>query len=113
MASRVPRLIVSIAFIAAAASGCSTTAPSRFYTLDAMAVSDGAAPIADAIMVGPVSVPASVDRAEFVVQVAPNRVDVDEFNRWAAPLNDSDRASRRRRPGEAARHAQRGRGAAG
>ncbi len=24
-----------------------------------------------------------------MVQVAPNRVDVDEFNRWAAPLNDS------------------------
>ena len=89
MSSRVPCLIVSIAFIAAAASGCGTTAPSRFYTLDAMAVSDGAAPIPDAIMVGPVSVPASVDRAEFVVQVAPNRVDVDEFNRWAAPLNEA------------------------
>ena len=54
-----------------------------------MAVSDGAAPIADTIMVGPVSVPASVDRRQFVVQVAPNRVDVDEFNRWAAPLNDA------------------------
>ena len=40
------------------------------------------------IMVGPVSVPAAVDRPEFVVQAAPNRVDVDEFNRWAAPLND-------------------------
>ena len=40
-------------------------------------------------MVGPVSVPASVDQPEFVVQVAPNRVDVDEFNRWDAPLNDS------------------------
>ena len=40
-------------------------------------------------MVGPVSVPASVDQPQFVVQVAPNRVDVDEFNRWAAPLNDS------------------------
>jgi len=40
-------------------------------------------------MVGPVSVPASVDRPEFVVQVAPNRVEVDEFNRWATPLNDS------------------------
>ena len=24
-----------------------------------------------------------------MVQVAPNRVEVDEFNRWAAPLNDS------------------------
>ena len=40
-------------------------------------------------MVGPVSIPASVDQPQFVVQVAPNRVDVDEFNRWAAPLNDS------------------------
>jgi uncharacterized lipoprotein YmbA len=40
-------------------------------------------------MVGPVSVPAAVDRPEFVVQAAPNRVDVDEFNRWDAPLNDS------------------------
>jgi hypothetical protein len=29
-----------------------------------------------------------VDQPEFVVQVAPNRVDVDEFNRWDAPLND-------------------------
>jgi uncharacterized lipoprotein YmbA len=24
-----------------------------------------------------------------VVQTAPNRVDVDEFNRWTAPLNDA------------------------
>ena len=34
------------------------------------------------------SIPASVDRPEFVVQVAPNRVELDEFNRWAAPLDD-------------------------
>jgi uncharacterized lipoprotein YmbA len=40
-------------------------------------------------MVGPVSVPGSVDRPEFVVQVAPNRVEVDEFNRWAAPLGEA------------------------
>jgi uncharacterized lipoprotein YmbA len=40
-------------------------------------------------MVGPVTVPAAVDQPEFVVQVAPNRVEVDEFNRWVAPLNDS------------------------
>ena len=36
-----------------------------------------------------VSIPASVDQPQFVVQVAANRVEVDEFNRWAAPLNDS------------------------
>jgi uncharacterized lipoprotein YmbA len=40
-------------------------------------------------MVGPVSVPASVDQPEFVIQVASNRVELDEFNRWAAPLTDS------------------------
>jgi uncharacterized protein len=89
MARRIAHLMVPIALLAAAASGCGTTAPSRFYTLDVTAVSDGTAPVGDAIMVGPVSVPASVDRPEFVLQAAPNRVDVDEFNRWAAPLNDA------------------------
>jgi uncharacterized lipoprotein YmbA len=88
MARRVAHLAISIAFVTAAASGCSTS-PSRFYTLDATAASDGATPVGDAIMVGPVSVPASVDRPQFVVQVAPNRVDVNEFNRWASPLNDA------------------------
>ncbi len=89
MARRIAHLIVPIALVAAAASGCGTTAPSRFYTLDATAVSDGAAPASYPIMVGPVSVPAAVDRPQFVVQAAPNRGEVDEFNRWAAPLNDA------------------------
>lgn len=89
MARRIAYLMVPIALVAAAASGCGTTAPSRFYTLDVTAVSDGAAPVSYPIMVGPVSVPAAVDRPQFVVQAAPNRVDVDEFNRWAAPLNDA------------------------
>jgi hypothetical protein len=88
MARRTAHLMVSIALVTAA-SGCGTTAPSRFYTLDPTALSDGAAPVNYPIMVGPVSVPAAVDRPEFVVQAAPNRVDVDEFNRWAAPLNDA------------------------
>src|SRR5262249_27228266 len=41
------------------------------------------------VSVGPITVPASVDRPQFVVQVAPNRVAFDEFNRWAAPLDES------------------------
>lgn len=89
MARRIAHLMVSLALVTAAASGCGTTAPSRFYTLDVTAASDGAAPAHYGIMVGPVSVPAAVDRPQFVVQTAPNRVDVDEFNRWAAPLNDA------------------------
>jgi uncharacterized protein len=87
MVVRIARLI-SIAIVAAAACGCSTT-PARFYTLDSTATPDGAPAAHTAIMVGPVSVPASVDQPEFVVQVASNRVELDEFNRWAAPLSDS------------------------
>jgi uncharacterized protein len=86
---RIAQLTILAAFLAAAASGCGTTKPSRFYTLDATAAPAGAASGADAVMVGPVSVPAAVDRPQFVVQVAPNRVDVDEFNRWASPLGDA------------------------
>jgi uncharacterized lipoprotein YmbA len=89
MALRIAHLMVPLGLLAAAASGCGTTAPSRFYTIDPTALSDGAAPVNYPILVGPVSVPAAVDRPEFVVQTAPNRVDVDEFNRWAAPLNDA------------------------
>ncbi len=71
---------------AVAACGMSPTA--RFYTLDAVAVPDGAPAASYSIAVGPVTVPAAVDRAQLVVQTAPNRVDFDEFNRWAAPLDD-------------------------
>jgi uncharacterized lipoprotein YmbA len=63
-------------------------APTRFYTLSSTATSDGAPAVGYAVIVGPVSVPASVDRPEFVVEVAPNRVELDEFNRWASPLGD-------------------------
>jgi len=79
---------ISIALVAIVAAGCSTT-PSRFYALDSTAVADGTPAAHAAIMVGPVTVPAAVDRPEFVVQVAPNRDEVDEFNRWVAPLNDA------------------------
>ena len=83
---RIARLI-SIAIVVAAACGCSTT-PARFYTLDSTAT-DGAPAAHTSVAVGPVSVPASVNQQQFVVQVASNRVELDEFNRWAAPLNDS------------------------
>jgi len=89
IARRIAHLMIPIALMAAAASSCGTTAPSRFYTLGATAASDGTAPVNYPIMVGPVSVPGAVDRPQFVLQAAPNRVDVDEFNRWAAPLNDA------------------------
>jgi uncharacterized protein len=87
MVCRILRL-VSITIVAVAACACSTT-PARFYTLDSTATSDGSRPVHIAVMIGPVTVPAADDQPEFVVQVASNRVELDEFNRWAAPLSDS------------------------
>lgn len=78
--------LVAIAIVAMFVDGCAS-APSKFYTLNSTAKVDGA-PISNfAVAVGPVSIPAEVDRPQFTVQVAPNRVAIDEFNRWAEPLN--------------------------
>ncbi len=87
MAGRIARLIL-IASFTAQAVGCAST-PARFYSLNSTATATGTPAERATVMVGPVSIPASVDQPEFVVQVAPNRVDVDEFNRWDAPLNDA------------------------
>lgn len=74
--------------VAVAAAGCSS-APSHFYTLNSAATADGAPAATYAVEVGPVSVPASVDRPEIAVQTTATRIQYNEFNRWAAPLNDS------------------------
>ena len=80
--------LMAIAFVAVFAAGCAS-APSRFYTLNSTATADGTPAANYAVVVGPVSIPALVDRPQFTVQVAPNRVQIDEFNRWAEPLNDN------------------------
>ncbi len=86
---RIAPRVVALVLLLGLACGCGTSAPARFYTLAPAAGHAGGAPLADAtVMVGPVAVPAAVDRPEFVVQSAPNQVEVEEFSRWAAPLGD-------------------------
>ena len=65
--------------------GCGTTPNPRFYALSSVA--PAAAPPADlSVAVGPVMIPADVDRPQIVNTVGPNRVRLEEFDRWAAPL---------------------------
>ncbi len=80
---------VSVAALALALAACGTSAQPKFYSLSAASSSDGAPPANVAVLVGPISIPASVDRPQFVVQNGPNSVDVEDFNRWSSPLNDS------------------------
>ncbi len=82
-------LLTTFGLVTLLAASCSTTAPARFYTLDSTAPAGVALPAPSSVMIGSVAIPASVDQPQFVVQVAANRVEIDEFNLWAAPLNDS------------------------
>jgi uncharacterized lipoprotein YmbA len=66
--------MVCVATIALA-TGCATQPPFRFYTL--------------VVALGPISVPAVVDRPEIVVSTGTNEVRLDDFNRWASPLPDN------------------------
>jgi uncharacterized protein len=73
--------------LAALAAGCASS-PARFYTLSATAT-PSAASSKLSVAVGPVSVPAAVDRPQIVVSTSANQVTFDDFNRWAAPLQDN------------------------
>jgi uncharacterized lipoprotein YmbA len=89
MTTRRSARLVLIAVVSITAAACGASAPSRFYTLDSTATPEGAPSAAYSVSVGPVSIPAAVDRPQFVVQDGPNRVSVEEFNRWVAPLENS------------------------
>ncbi len=85
---RFPVWIVAATAALFIAAGCASSPPSRFYTLN------GAAPSSRAqsnlsVTVGPVAIPAVVDRPQIVVTISDNEVWLDEFNRWAAPLSDA------------------------
>jgi uncharacterized lipoprotein YmbA len=76
--------------------GCASTPQARYYTLGAMAPASTGSSSAPAstgysrlsVSVGPLSVPAAVDRPQIVVSLSENQVSFDESNRWAAPLQD-------------------------
>jgi uncharacterized protein len=79
--------IVAGYILVALAAGCGSSPPSRFYTLNAANAPVGTASNLS-VVVGPISVPAVVDRPQIVVSVGPNQVRLDEFNRWASPLQN-------------------------
>jgi uncharacterized lipoprotein YmbA len=77
--------LIVLVGMAALAAGCSTP-DSRFYTLraDTAQAGDGTSPIT--IVVGPITLPESVDRPQLVTSSGENRVEIQEFHRWAQPL---------------------------
>jgi uncharacterized lipoprotein YmbA len=66
-------------------AGCVSSPESRFFTLNAT-MNHAVESSSLSVVVGPVSVPAAVDRPQIVVTTGPNQVRMDDYNRWASPL---------------------------
>jgi uncharacterized protein len=84
--SKAWRIALAACVTWAALSGCSSP-PARFYALSATGAQTQA-PLDVSVAVGPVTIPAAVDGPRMVLSVGPNELRPDEYNRWAAPLQD-------------------------
>jgi len=75
-------------------SGCAKTPPTRFYVLPALtgaetaALSSGVKPDLT-IGVGPVTLPPYLDRPQIVTRASWAKLELGEFDQWAAPLQDT------------------------
>jgi uncharacterized protein len=75
--------------LAAFLAGCANSPP-RFYTLSPSPAANRNAPSSTlAIVVGPVSIPATVDMPQIVVTKSQNQLSPDQFNLWASPLRSN------------------------
>ena len=87
-------IVTLISFLAGLAwlAGCTGKSPkSDFYVLAATPASGPTAALSQAfaIAVGPVTIPAELDRKQIVTREAGNRLRVAELSRWAGPLQDN------------------------
>jgi hypothetical protein len=81
-----------VLFTAVLLAGCgSSPPPVEFYTLNSISGMTQQANSADAdqnisIGIGPVEIPEILDRPQIVTRTGPNKLELDEFHRWAGPL---------------------------
>lgn len=72
------------------AAGCGSSPPVDYYTLEPIFDSQPRDPGEAKILgIGPLQIPGYIDRPQLVTQVGGNKVKVDEFNRWAEPLDQA------------------------
>jgi uncharacterized lipoprotein YmbA len=74
-------------------TGCAGNERPRFYALDYLARAPSGPPGAGtaglSVGIGPVYLPAYLDRQEIVTRVSRYKLDIAEDDKWVAPLNDS------------------------
>ena len=75
-------------------AGCASSAPTRFYVLSPLASSKAESQALKdegciAIGIGPVELPAYLDRPQIVTRLSENELNLAEFDKWAEPLKDN------------------------
>lgn len=85
-----PRVAILLSLTLAAAAGCGSSPKRNFYTLQAPPGTSARSQVSQvgqpAIVVGPVTVPDTVDRAQIVLRTGDNRLEISDLHRWAEPL---------------------------
>jgi uncharacterized lipoprotein YmbA len=73
--------------------GCASTPPTRFFVLSSISGSEKIGSRMGercfAIGIGPVKLPEYLNQPEIVTRITQNEVTVDEFAKWAEPLEDN------------------------
>ena len=98
------RRLLSTLALASLLAACGTTPPILNYTLGPLTAGPANTPPAHtgaSLVVGPVGVPAAIDRLHIVRLLDGSRADVSDSHRWAAPLKTE---IARRVAGELARY---------
>ena len=86
---RIAILPTLLAGVAATSVGCLSPRadPSAFYVLTPMEALSNAQSESAAVGVGPVTIPAYLNRSQMVTRVGPNQLDISEYDRWAESLD--------------------------
>lgn len=85
----IQKTFLILCVLAALLAGCSSAPATRFYMLNPSAEPAAGPSAGYSLSVGPVLIPAAVDRPQIVLQTGPNQVFIAEFDRWAAPLREA------------------------
>jgi hypothetical protein len=91
----VKKLTLMITFITFLLAGCGSSSQRvEFYTLNPLTGMQAEAntPATDqelSIGIGPVEIPEILDRPQIVTRSGPNKLNIDEFHRWAGRMDES------------------------
>jgi len=84
------QILMTLVLLAALClSGCGTTQSSKFYTLSPMPAPEKKSPLDITVNLTMVNLAEYLDRPQIVTRTSANEISINEFDRWAEPLNEA------------------------